>query len=482
MTPDDFRAALDDRIRSVLAALGVEPPTGDVSERLDLALSLVRDPSTAWLVYIGVAGSFPTADELAAFRRELQLADDRSRIAAALGSAGARDDASTGAARRLRIVEELPVVDAGHSATSDHNTGIQRVVRSTLPHWPHGEFVPVAWTGEAQAFRGLTAPERVRLLAWGDHTPAEIREVDVAEIVVPWRTTVVLPEVPSRERIPVLASLAESSGSRVVIVGHDAIPVVSADLIDPIESDRFALFLSVVKHAQTVCAVSESAASEFAGFASTLSAQGVAGPAVRTIRLAEESGSTRGHVPDADGVPLVICVGSHEPRKNQEAVLAAALGLQTEGMRFRLVFVGGGSRSHTTPFDRRVRRARARGHDVAVRRDVSDAELYELYAGARFSVLVSLHEGFGLPIVESLAAGVPVLTSDYGSMAEIAAGGGCLTVDPRSIDAIRGGMRRLLSDDRLLDELRAAAGARPPRAWSDYAAELWAVVREGSAS
>jgi glycosyltransferase involved in cell wall biosynthesis len=170
---------------------------------------------------------------------------------------------------------------------------------------------------------------------------------------------------------------------------------------------------------------------------------------------------------------LVLCVGSHEPRKNQEAVLAAGELLSREGIDFELVFVGGGSRGATSSFDARTSRLRSRGFPVRSLRGLSDDELWRLFARARFSVFVSLHEGFGLPVAESLALGVPVLTSDFGSLAEIAALGGCLTVDPRDDDAIAEAMRRMLTDDELILRLRAEAAAIPARGWRDYADDLW---------
>jgi glycosyltransferase involved in cell wall biosynthesis len=107
---------------------------------------------------------------------------------------------------------------------------------------------------------------------------------------------------------------------------------------------------------------------------------------------------------------------------------------------------------------------------------VTDTELWALYREARFSVFVSLHEGFGLPVAESLALGTPALTSNYGSLAEIAEGGGCATVDPRSDDQVIAGMRKLLTDDKVIATLRAQAAGRPVRGWDEYARELWAAA------
>jgi glycosyltransferase involved in cell wall biosynthesis len=108
-----------------------------------------------------------------------------------------------------------------------------------------------------------------------------------------------------------------------------------------------------------------------------------------------------------------------------------------------------------------------------VLRGIDDATLLRAYGNADFTVFPSLHEGFGLPVAESLALGVPVVTSNYGSTAEIAAGGGCLLVDPRDDDDLTDAMRRLLTDPALVEELRGQIARRPRRTWDDFAAELW---------
>lgn len=90
----------------------------------------------------------------------------------------------------------------------------------------------------------------------------------------------------------------------------------------------------------------------------------------------------------------------------------------------------------------------------------------------------SLHEGFGLPVVESLAHGTPVITSDFGSTAQSGAAGGTVLVDPRDDDALTGAMRTLLTDDDVLARLRAEIARRPERTWQDYADELWTQLVE----
>ncbi|MBN9618404.1 MAG: glycosyltransferase [Actinobacteria bacterium] len=167
----------------------------------------------------------------------------------------------------------------------------------------------------------------------------------------------------------------------------------------------------------------------------------------------------------------MLCIGSFEPRKNQLAVIHACEQLWREGIEVELRLIGGGGWKRDVA--RAVGRLQAAGRPVSVHTAISEEELAANYASARFTVFVSQHEGYGLPVAESLAYGVPAITTNYGSTAEIAAGGGVLTVDPRNDQEILDTMRRLLTDDHELDRLIAEIGRRPDRRWSEYAAELW---------
>jgi glycosyltransferase involved in cell wall biosynthesis len=89
------------------------------------------------------------------------------------------------------------------------------------------------------------------------------------------------------------------------------------------------------------------------------------------------------------------------------------------------------------------------------------------------AVFISLQEGFGLPVVEALSVGTPVMTTCYGSQGELGRQGGCLLVDPRDDSSVTAGLRRLVTEPALRAELRAQIARRPRRTWDDYADELW---------
>jgi glycosyltransferase involved in cell wall biosynthesis len=488
----ELRAAMRARLDVAAPYLGVDlDSTMSDAEALNaLCADLYRnmDSSRSWLLFIAITGTYPTTIHLTGFERLISLSTESTAMLGALEAALDAASRPGVGIRKIRIVENATLVDVSFCASFEHNTGIQRVVRQTMPHWRDSEkpHTLITWTHDSSAMRELNPVEEDRVLHWNDRRlepPIGLVTQDEpgAEILVPWNSNVFLPEVPQPQLCLHHACLAEFSGNRVSAIGYDAIPIVSADGQADAESDRFAHYLTVIKHSDRVLAISKSAGAEFQGFSDMLETQGIGGPEVVSVSLASEAPATRrvAAVTESGPLPLILCVGSHEPRKNQEAVLHAATVLFNEGLRFELVFVGAGSASALLHFDSRLKDLRKRGCEVSSHRRLKDAELWGLFARARFSVFVSLHEGFGLPVAESLAFGVPVLASNYGSVAEVASEGGCVTVNPRDDDAIIEGMRRMITDDALIDGLRAEAKGIRQRTWAEYADELWAAGRFG---
>ena len=270
------------------------------------------------------------------------------------------------------------------------------------------------------------------------------------------------------------------------LIGYDLIPMVAADTVTDGMAANFARYLSIVKHADRVSAISRRPPKASVLLDQWRKSEGLPQPEVVAHPLPSEAPSFASEtIVEARRVlgvgvgPVILVVGSHEPRKNHLAILEAAERLWVGGATFDLLFLGG-SGWKGEEFDQVVDSLVTRRRRIIVRRRCSEDELWAAYSFARFTVFPSLLEGFGLPVVESLAAGTPVITSYHGSMAEIAEdGGGCLVVDPRDVDALEAEMERLLTDDQLLERLRVDAAARPRRTWREYADGVWSFLVEG---
>jgi glycosyltransferase involved in cell wall biosynthesis len=436
---------------------------------------------TLWLLMVALTGAFPTADQVRKTRRALQLAVPETAFVSFVGACSELATRSENLDVEIDVVSNGVVVDVDFCATNSHNTGIQRVVRHTVSRWSVNRAPTlVAWTPRGGAMRTIDTVERNRVVAWGKKQQATTEVKSPPRVVVPFRSDVIIAEVPRYEICDPLAALAEFSGNSVAVVGYDAIPVVSADTVPTAETERYVRYLSVVKHARLVAGISRAATEEFGGFSRTLAAQGLPGPTTVEVPLPVDAPDVAFAKQTAAGTrPMVLCVGSQEPRKNHDAVLYAANVLWREGLDFSLRFIGGGSLWFTRGFDQRVRALAAAGRDILVLRGVDDSTMLEHYHQARFTMFPSLHEGYGLPVAESLALNTPVITTNYGSTAEIAEGGGCLLVDPRDDESMVRAMRDLLVDDALLARLQDQIARRPNRSWDEYARDLWStLVRE----
>jgi glycosyltransferase involved in cell wall biosynthesis len=155
----------------------------------------------------------------------------------------------------------------------------------------------------------------------------------------------------------------------------------------------------------------------------------------------------------------VLCVASHTARKNLAALGPAAEALAPHGIE---VVIAGGHRPQFAA-EPGLERLRLLGH-------VDDEHLPGLYAGARAFVLPSRYEGFGLPVVEAMAAGVPVVATTAGALPETAGGAARLVEDPVEIPAA---LTELLADREQQQRLKEAGLARAREfTWERTAAEM----------
>lgn len=107
---------------------------------------------------------------------------------------------------------------------------------------------------------------------------------------------------------------------------------------------------------------------------------------------------------------------------------------------------------------------------------IEESDLPKLYKGAHATLFASLMEGFGLPVIESMASGTPVLTSNTSSLPEIA-GGAALCVDPTEISSIQAGIEKLVNDENYYVECIVKGLERSKEfSWEKTAAETWECI------
>ena len=493
MSTSATRSGLARRVRTLLDALGCSAQAEDVTlpEALVSALSSAG-PQELWLALAVLTGELPDNTLVLETLRAFRLDGPLVALSEALVRSGQLESDFW---PDVEVVTGCVVVDLHHTSQTEVTTGIQRVARETARRWDRDhEVLLVRWTRRYRGLRRLN-PEEIRWALEGPRTltPAEkmARETRAAEdarsepiagedSVVPWQCTLLLPELPAEtQQARRYQALAAYSRSRTGAIGYDCVPLTSSETSADGMAEGFALYLAAAAHFDRVAAISQAAATEYNGWRLMLAGSARSGPEVEALPLTVEAtihseASIRAarDLMAFGTLPIVLAVGSHEPRKNHLAVLHAAERLWREGVEFSLTFVGGHSWK-SDAFTEQVRILESAARPVQTIRALSDELLWAAYRAAYCTVFVSVHEGFGLPVAESLASGTPVITSSFGSMLELGARGGTLLVDPGDDDAIAGALRRLLQEPSLRDRLAFEAAALQWRSWDDYAQTAW---------
>ena len=189
---------------------------------------------------------------------------------------------------------------------------------------------------------------------------------------------------------------------------------------------------------------------------------------------ADSIAATRAELGAPDG--YLLAVGTLEPRKNLPTLLTAWEALADADPATPPLVLAGGAGWETRSFRRRLAALEARGLRHLGR--VDDERLLALYQAATVFAYPSLYEGFGLPVLEAMACGVPVVTSDVSSLPEVA-GDAALLVDPRDAKSLAAALHRLLGDPGLRSDLAARGIARAGQfSWQKTAAGMEEVFRE----
>ena len=174
--------------------------------------------------------------------------------------------------------------------------------------------------------------------------------------------------------------------------------------------------------------------------------------------------------------PFILFVGGDFPNKNRPAALAAFARLtEQSSLPHRLVLVGADSTSDDDLARRYPALDLARVERLV---QLSQPELAQLYRTADVFLFPSTCEGFGLPVLEAMASGVPVITSTVSSLPEVA-GDAAVLVDPHNVDAVYAGLVEVLAQRSKHERLRSAGLARAAQfTWEAMARGTLAVYRE----
>ena len=144
-----------------------------------------------------------------------------------------------------------------------------------------------------------------------------------------------------------------------------------------------------------------------------------------------------------------LFVGEMRPHKNLNRIISGFSNFKAKHKDFKLIVVGKNYRN----FDDFSTQANSLGlkEDVIFYGHTGTDELVRLYQNAEALLFISIYEGFGIPILEAMSCGIPVITSSISAMAEIA-GNAAITVDPYNVDSISDAMKKIVGNRELRSE------------------------------
>jgi glycosyltransferase involved in cell wall biosynthesis len=381
-------------------------------------------------------------------------------------------------------------LDVTSACQSSLNTGVKRMQRGLYACLMHsGNCLPVCWQSARRGYRALQERDRENLLGsdaksargpglFDNFAPGLISDwlhfADDHDHMLPAVTSqrdgdvLLVPDLLWDNRGPFLRNLSRSAAYRVGIF-HDAIA-----LRRPQQSriDRYycARGVSSLAGFDWVLCISREAESDLHFFWSRF---GLKPAPTHVLPWPVPFTDPRPENSPNFSAKNLLYVARLEDHKNHLRLLDACEKLWREGLSFNLRLIGCMAYPDTAwRIWRRVRSLQAAGRPVRWQGQVSESELHSAYAESSFTVFPSLLEGFGLPIIESLWHGRPVVCGNNGALGEVAAGGGCEIVEPQSEESLAQGLRLLLNDERHYQDRCSEIQRRKFRTWEDYRNEL----------
>ncbi len=253
-----------------------------------------------------------------------------------------------------------------------------------------------------------------------------------------------------------------SMGLSATLIVHDLIPIRHPEwFVSEVNKQTLIEIMNSVSVSDSVVCVSQSTLQDFLAFrrdfpvdhtaVAHLAAADVFVPTPLSDALRTRWGISGGYI-------LSVC--TIEPRKNIDTVLAAYTSLlQTEQDIPQLVLTGANGWKNTELLQRIERLQQQYPDKIRLTGYVDDNELAQLYTAASAFVYPSLYEGFGLPPLEAMQCGCPVITSDVSSLPEVVGEAG-ITITPTDVDALVQAIKTLLSGDREQQRQQALQRAR----------------------
>jgi len=495
------RGAAGARLSAVAAVMGMaDDLDAPLADRVAALLADRQHPAAAraGAAILAVTGRYAIDEEQEALAACLTIGQQRA-------AHRMLDDlvrtASPGTLGRHPVPCPAVVVDVSRSASSGEVTGIPRVATALGAAAAHRGYGVLRWQEGVPALRPTTdtraerAAQRTysrtlaRLRVSGFGRPAARLIASVASpavtavkrraapgVVILGHCTYVTAEIPvpavTRRLLP-WAQVAPGIMLRTVV--YDLLPLLEPRYFPDDSVARHAAFAALIARSDAVVVGSRHVAEQIPHVRRLWG--GGPGGFVEVVPFGTDAATWIPRAQPPDHRPAFVVVGGLEPRKNHATVLQGLTRMAEVGLPTTLHLVG-----HRRPAQPMIASALGEAEAAGVRIvhhvGASDSELAGIMDACLASIYLSRAEGYGLPPVESLARGLPVVIADVPPTNEHLAHGGVVAVPSDRPDTLAEVLTRLVRDPAYADALRSAAAAAPPAASADE----WAVAVLGGPS
>jgi len=369
---------------------------------------------------------------------------------------------------RATVAEKLPFRQNIETSTSVR-TKNRRMINIVIAAFWHGLFSSYRYlisnSGREQALRTSLLKRLVKFFR-GRHlnnsTGGKYMSMNT-QVPLLYKQTLLIVEPIQGEKIVNRLLYFSSIGNLSVLV-YDLLPVSNPEFFAASSIQTFPNYLNLLSAASNIVTISDFTSKQvikFTGVNPNRNVKSILLPIGFQEIPEDKSQDTE--------IPMFLCVGSIEPRKNHLTVLRAAEDCWQKGFEFQLVLAGGQGWNNGSVINF-CKELKSRNRNLKIINDASDAALLNLYGESFAYISVPWVEGFGLPLAEAISTGKPVIASDIASHREFGMMENVFFVQPDDVLGISSTMAKLIAGHT--GGLRKTVSPLKSDSWAEYSIEL----------
>ena len=362
--------------------------------------------------------------------------------------------------------------------TFNGNTGVQRVARQTARALAESSLRVIAstWDAQTQTIEPLLPKEIHHLSKWSGPRPKQWHPW-VPPTEAPKNSWLMSNEMPPKLGVGInseLLKFAELNKLRTSVTFFDAIPLILPDLYPAGTEALHYSYMEQLAEWDLICPISMQSAKDMLDLLSdsTITKHNLI-QKLHPISLPHEfpvARSSQSSKVAINSRPFILVVSTFEQRKNHISLLkAAVIAQQSLPFGFDLILVGHPLESAVVKL---VNSYKKMLPNINVVCDASDEQIQRFFELADFTIFPSIEEGFGLPIVESLWHGKPVICDNQRAINELAKEGGCLRIDVLNVEEFAEAIVTLATDLDVYNRKCKEIESRSFSTWNNYVSHL----------